>query len=365
MSTPITNPDFDHNFVQFYASLQAKLQKVMKTKNDVLVMSGEAMLGLESAAVSLIEKDAKVLTITNGPYGETFIDFVKLVGGIPVNVESDYKRHVSAERVGEAIDNHRDAKIAMFVHCETPSGVINPLKEVAETCRKKGVLLIADVVSTLGGVPVDVDEWGIDVCIGASQKCFSAPPGLTVMSVSEKAWELVKARHERIQAYYANLWQWNEWWKKNKLFPYTASISDIYALDEAVDMLLEEGLDNAVKRHKTISTAAIAACKALGLTPYPETDADHSPTVTAFNKPTTVDERKLRSLMENRYSVMIAGSWGKLAGHVLRFGNMGYNAQRDRILRALWALEESLKDLGFKPQASGVEKAKTLLPINS
>ena len=360
MATPITNPDFDHKFIEFYSSLQGKLQELMKTENDVLIMSGEALLGLESALASLVGKDDRVLTITNGEYGESLVDFVKLYGGIPVRVEGENNQRLDAERVEEALDNNKDIRVATFVHCETPSGVINPLEKIAKACQKHGIILIADTVSSLGGVPIDVDKWGIDICLGASQKCLSAPPGLTLISVSKKAWELIGSRRDKIQGYYLNLWQWNEWWKKNKLFPYTASISDIYALDEAVDMYMEEGLERAIERHRIISNAAIAGCRAIGLTPYPKTDQDHSPTVTAIIKPPTIDEHKLRMLMEDRYSVMIAGSWGKLAGNVLRLGNMGYNAQQQKILTVLWALESALKDLGFKPNSSGVEKAKAL-----
>ncbi|HMK82785.1 MAG TPA: alanine--glyoxylate aminotransferase family protein [Candidatus Bathyarchaeia archaeon] len=360
MATPITNPDFDHRFIEFYSSLQGKIQKLMKTENDVLIMSGEALLGLESALASLVGKDERVLTITNGEYGESMGDFVKLYGGIPVRVEGENNQRLEAEIVEEALDNNEDIRVATFVHCETPSGVINPLEKIAKACQKHGTILIADTVSSLGGVPVDVDKWGIDICVGASQKCLSAPPGLTLISISEKAWELIGSRRDKIHGYYLNLWQWNEWWKKNKLFPYTASISDIYALDEALDMYMEEGLERAIERHRIISNAAIAGCRAIGLTPYPKTDLDHSPTVTAIIKPPRIDEHKLRMLMEDRYSVMIAGSWGKLAGNVLRLGNMGYNAQQQKILTVLWALESALKDLGFKPNSSGVEKAKAL-----
>jgi len=360
MAMPITNPDFDHRFIGFYASVQAKLQALMKTQNDVLIMSGEAFLGLESAVASLVEKGDKVLTISNGLYGDSIMDFVKQYGGIPVRVYGEDNQQIGSEQVEEALDTNQGIKVATFVHCETPSGVINPMEKIARACHKRGIILIADAVSSLGGVPIDVDRWGIDICLGASQKCLSAPPGLALISVSEKAWELIGSRRDKIPGYYLNLWQWNEWWKKNKLFPYTPSISDIYALDEALDMYMEEGLERVIKRHRIISNAAIAACRAIGLTPYPKTDQDHSPTVTAIIKPPTIDEHKLRMLMENRYSVMIAGSWGKLAGKVLRLGNMGYNAQQQKILTVLWALESSLKDLGFKPSSSGVEKAKAL-----
>jgi alanine-glyoxylate transaminase/serine-glyoxylate transaminase/serine-pyruvate transaminase len=145
---------------------------------------------------------------------------------------------------------------------------------------------VADVVSSLGGVPVEADAWGVDVCLGASQKCISAPPGLALVSVSKRAWEIVRSRKDKIPSYYLSLGQWDEWWKHRKLFPYTPSVSDIYALDEALDMIFEEGLRSVFSRHAKVSKALLAAIRAMGLTPFPASDEFHSPTVTAFRRPT-------------------------------------------------------------------------------
>ena len=360
MARPITNPDLDRSFVKFYEATQTKLMRLMKTKNDVLIMSGEGFLGLEAAVASLVARNQKVLTITNGVFGDGFVDLVRLYGGVPVVVREAYDRQIDPEKVGHALDTNKGIEVATFVHCETPSGVLNPLREVAKVCRKKGVKLIADVVSTLGGVPVEADAWGVDVCLGASQKCLSAPPGLALVSVSEGAWEVVRSRGSRIPSYYASLWQWDEWWKK-RLFPYTPSVSDINALDEALDMALEEGLPHAFERHMRVSKAILSGCRATGLIPYPRSDSFHSPTVTAIRCPPRIRDTALLRRMEERYGVMIAGSWGKLSGRVLRLGNMGYNAHPQRALRAMRALEGALKDLGFEPRQSGVARTKEAL----
>ncbi len=358
MALPITNPDLDPTFVKFYEAMQTKLMKLMKTKSDVLIMSAEGLLGLEAAVASLVSRGQKVLTITNGVFGDGFVDLVRLYGGVPVVVREAYDRQIDPEKVSDALDTTKGIQVATFVHCETPSGVLNPLREVAKSCRKRGVKLIADVVSSLGGVPVEADAWGVDICLGASQKCLSAPPGLALVSVSEGAWEVVRSRRSRIPSYYASLWQWDEWWKKKKLFPYTPSISDINALDEALDMALEEGLPRAFERHMRISKALLSGCRAMGLTPYPRNDAFHSPTVTAIRCPARIRDTELLRRMEERYGVMIAGSWGKLSGKVLRLGNMGYNAYPRRALTAMRALEGALKDFGFRPRQSGVAVAE-------
>ena len=348
MARPITNPDLDPAFAKFYESTQGKLRRLMKTRNEVLIMSGEGLLGLEAAVASLVKRGDKVLTVTNGVFGDGFVDFVKMYGGVPVVVRGAYDEPVDPGSVSAALDAARDVEVATFVHCETPSGVLNPLREVAAACRKRGVLLIADVVSSLGGTPVETDSWGVDVCLGGSQKCLSAPPGLALASVSERAWEVVRRRGDSIPAYYASLWQWESWWNKRGLFPYTPSVSDICALDEALDVVLEEGLPRSFERHKRVSELILSACRGLGLRPYPKNDACHSPTVTAVKRPAQVPEAKLLRLMEERYGVMIAGSWGKLAGKVLRLGNMGYNARPYKAMKAMRALERALNDLGFE-----------------
>ena len=361
MAKPITNPDLDQKFIKFYEATQAKLMAIMKTKNDVLIMSGEGYLGLEAAVASLVERGKKVLTITNGVFGDGFADLVRLYGGVPVEVRSPYDLPVDPEQVGRALDTTKGIEVATFVHCETPSGVLNPLREVAKACRNRGVMLIADVVSSLGGVPVETDSWGVDICLGASQKCISAPPGLALVSVSEGAWEVIRSRRDKIPSYYASLWQWYEWWKRRRLFPYTPSVSDINALDEAVDIVLDEGLPNGFARHSKISEAVLTACRSMGLEPFPADDGFHSPTVTVIKRPLKVSEESLLARMENRYGVMIGGSWGKLSGKVLRLGNMGYNAHPQKALRAIHALESALIDLGFNPANSGEAEAKALL----
>lgn len=360
LSRPMPNPDLDQGFLRLYEGVQGKLKSLMKTKNDVLVMSGEGYLGLEAAVASLVRRGSKVLTITNGVFGDGFIDLVRLYGGIPVVARSPYDRPVDPEKVKEALDNHRGVAVATFVHCETPSGVMNPLKEIAAACRKSGVMLVADVVSSLGGVPVETDRWGVEVALGASQKCLSAPPGIAFLSVGDEAWEAVRSRGDTVPAYYASLWQWDQWWKK-RLFPYTPAANDINALDEALDIVLEEGLPAGLRRHAEVSRAILTACRAMGLHPYPADDSFHAPTVTAIRMPPEITEERLLGRMRERYGVVIAGSWGELSGKVFRLGNMGYNAQPGKALRALRALEGSLTDIGFAPVESGVAAAKSML----
>lgn len=341
------NPDLDEEFANFYDELCGKLRRIMHTRGDIIVHSGEAILGLEAAVLSLVEPGEKVLTMTSGVYGDGFIDFVRMYGGVPVEVRAEYDEVVSPEEVDRVLEREGDVEVATLVHCETPSGTLNPLEEIGKVCGEHGVVLVVDAVSSVGGVPVEVDGWGVDVCIVGSQKCLSAPPGLGIMSVSERAWEKMEENRGKIKGFYLNLLAWRDWWFEKKVFPYTQSTSLLYALDEACSMLLEEGLENVFKRHDAVARATREGVKAMGLELFPKKEEYCSATVTAVRAQEGLNEEELRRRMKEKYGVMIAGSWGKLAGRVFRLGHMGYNAQPGKVMQALLALSQALSDMGF------------------
>jgi len=250
---------------------------------------------------------------------------------------------VSPSDVERALERNPEIRVATFVHCETPSGTIAPLKEVGKVCNDHDVILIADTVSTLGGVPVSADKNHVDVCLGASQKCFSAPPGLAIISVSERAWEKIESRKLRVESFYLDLVQWKKMWLHDRIFPYTQSVSDILALDEALDMILEEGIESVYERHAKVAQYTRNSCEKIGLELYPKNLDICSNTVTALKLPKGIDDLKLRERMQKKHGVTIAGSWGKLSGKVIRLGHMGYNAYQSKARRAIEALSESMK----------------------
>jgi len=183
-----TNPDIDPKFFKFYRKTCQRLAAFMNTKAQVLILGGEGMLALDAACASLIEKDDRVLIIDNGIFGEGFYDMVKTYGGNPVFFKGDRKRGIHAGDLKMFLEADSDFKFATVVHCDTPSGVLNDIKEICPLLRSFGILTVVDAVSSMVGEPVLTDAWGIDICIGASQKGFSAPPGLSFLSISEKAW---------------------------------------------------------------------------------------------------------------------------------------------------------------------------------
>ena len=341
MAQPITNPDLDPEFFDFYAEMVSKLQNILHTDNDVIVMSGEGILGLESACASLIEPGDRVLVISNGIFGRGFADFVRLYGGEVELVEFPDDRPVDANKLDDFLKKNSDYKFATFVHCETPTGILNSVEEITEVLNRYGILSVVDSVSAVGGVPVRVDDWGVDILLGGSQKCFSAPPGTTFMSVSESAWEMINNREIEVHGYYLNLIPWQNWYEDKK-FPYTQAISDIYAFDQALDNWLGDG--DVLLRHENNGKAVRNTLQRAGLELFAK--AGYSDTVTAFKKPESVDYAELNQIMADKYNVMIASSVGKYADDILRIGHMGENCYEEKIYITLKALDKTLRELG-------------------
>jgi aspartate aminotransferase-like enzyme len=352
MSEPITNPDLDENFFSFYDELCSKLKKVAGTGNDLFVMAGEGMVALDAAVANLVERGDEVLAITSGVFGDGFADMVARYGGKPIEVREEYNSVVSPSEIDRALERNPEIKVATFVHCETPAGTLGSIEEVGRVCNDHDVILISDTVSTLGGMPLNVDSNRVDVCLGASQKCFSAPPGLAIISVSKRAWEKIQRRREKVASFYLDLSEWRDSWLGKRVFPYTQSISDLFAINSALGLILKEGLSSVYKRHEKVARLVRDLSKEIGLELFPISEEICSPTVTALILPHGIKEDELRSRMEKKYSVSIAGSWGKLAGKVVRLGHMGYNAYERKAEIALNAFEKSLKDLGFRKDLS-------------
>ncbi len=349
MSRPIVNPDLDPHFFTFYNKLCDKIKKIASSDNadDLFVLAGEGIVALDSAAANLVEKGDHVLAVTSGVFGDGFVDMIKNYGGVPVVVRAEYDTIVTPTEIERALEKDEEIKVATFVHCETPAGTIALLDQVGKLCDDHGVILIADTVSTLGGTPLNVSKNHVDVSLGASQKCFSAPPGLATISISKRAWEKIESRKEKVASYYLNLSEWKHSWLEKQVFPYTQSVSDLFALDQAVDLLLEEGLSKVYSRHEKVAELVRDQCKELGIELFPVSEDIASPTVSALKLPQGIEESALRARMEKKYSVSIAGSWGKLSGKVIRLGHMGYNAYERKAETALLALGRSLHELGF------------------
>lgn len=343
MARRITNPDLDPSFFEYYMETCGALQQLLKTQNKVLILAGEGILGLEAACASLIEPGDRVLCLDNGIFGNGFADFAKIYGAEAVFFKSDYDRGLDPERLKEFLKGDSDFKVATLVHCETPSGVTNPLDRICPLLKEHGIISVVDAVSAVGGEELHTDAWEIDVLLGASQKCISAPPGLTFMSISKAAWDKINSRSTPIAGYYCNLSTWAAWYE-NRWFPYTQSVSDIYGLRVAVERLLSEG--NPQERHRKIAGALRSALESSGLKLYAQDS--HSNTVTAIVLPDNIGFDTVFNQMLKEHNIMIAGSLGYLKDKAIRIGHMGENCYEDKVYMTLKALGDVLEKNGVK-----------------
>ncbi|MBK5243329.1 alanine--glyoxylate aminotransferase family protein [Clostridium sp.] len=349
-SVATTNPDLDWKFYEFYKETCEKIGEFLKTNNQVRVLNGEGILGLEAACASLTETHDRVLVIDNGIFGEGFADFVEMYGGEVVFFKGNRKCGIDEIELEKFLEKDHDFKYATVVHCDTPSGVLNDIKKICNLLKKKGILTVVDSVAGMGGEDIRVDEWKIDIALGASQKCVSAPAGLTLISISEDAFKLMEQRATPIASYYCNLLVWKDYYE-NKWFPYTPPISDIVGLRQAIDNILDD--KGILQRHEFIGKATRKAIMEAGLDLYIK--EGYSNTVTVIEIPKEINDKELLKYMIDEFNVFISGSFGYLQGKVIRIGHMGENARKDKMAYTLLALQNSLKALGFECKKNMVE----------
>ena len=347
-----TNPDIDVEFCEFYKNTCKKMSSILNTENDVYILSGEGILGLEAACASLTEPGDKVLVIDNGIFGRGFDDFVKMYGGEVVYFSGDYTKEIDIEELEKFLQKENDFKYATVVHCDTPTGVLNDLSKICPLLKRYNILTVVDSVAAMVGEEIRVDDWQIDIALGGSQKAISAPTGLTIVSISEDAKNSMKNRKMPIVGFYLNLTIWEKYYE-NKWFPYTMPINEIIGLDRAIDNILEEKLENVLTRHEKIASATRKAFTEYGLKLYLE--SGYSNTVTAVEIPENIGALNLTKHMLEKYNTLVSTSLCDYKDKLLRIGHMGENANLELIIYVLNIIDKSLKDLGFNGNGSLVE----------
>ncbi len=332
-------------FVDFFAETTEKIRQIYQTKNDVLIMQGEGVLGLEAAVVNTVNPGDKVLVLDNGPFGKWFGLYVENAGGKPVYLTSPNNEAFHPEKLKEKLDVEKDIKAMTVVHCETPAGILNPVQDLCPIAKRKGILTIVDAVASLGGVNVQPDQWGIDLCCSASQKAISSSPGLTMLSVSKDAWQAIDGKTKPVKNSYLSISDYRDTWLKERRFPFTPMVSEVYALNEAADEVLEEGLQNCFQRHHTVANACRDGAEKAGFKLWAKGRADASDTVTALQIPTGVTDAAIVKHMVEKYGILIGGGYKETKGELLRIGHMGYQATLTNIITTVAALEGTLADL--------------------
>lgn len=338
-----TNPDLDESFYDFYKETCELISRLLHTENETLIMDGEGILGLEAACASLTEPGDKVLVLDNGIFGKGFADFVTLYGGIPTLYTVDDKNPIDAIALRDFLKENHDYKYATVVHCDTPSGMLNPIGQLCPLLKEYGILTVVDSVSAMFGEEVRVDAYQIDILCGGSQKVVSAPPGLTMVTVSQDAKQAIAERKVPIASFYANIKAFEGYYEK-KWFPYTMPISDIYGLREAVENIKAD--KDMLERHARIGEACRTAVTEAGLKLH--LNSGFSNTVTVFDVPAETNAKDILETMKKEHNIMLAGSFDSLAGQVIRIGHMGSNANVADMTETMEALGQTLKSLGVE-----------------
>ncbi|MGA3358945.1 MAG: alanine--glyoxylate aminotransferase family protein [Halobacteriota archaeon] len=338
----LSKPMINHRGPEFKKLLdesREKLRGVFKTENDVLILSGSGTCAME-AAVGNLGGDKKYVALENGKFGERLKVLTSLYGS-SVAVVADWGTSIDTDRVKQALQTGADA--VTLVHNETSTGMTNNVEEIGALCRKHDALLIMDGVSSIGGIEAPIDKWGVDIAFTGSQKCLGLPPGLSMISISDRAWEVIKTTQKR--PYYADLIAHMKSAEKGQT-PYTPTMPLFFALEEALKMLEAEGLSARIDRYSTFATSIRAAVKAMGLELFPQLGASsaYSNTVTAVNMPPGIDFFTLKKEMKQR-GIIIAGGQERLKDQIFRIGNMG-NLSKGDILQAIEKLELVLLENG-------------------
>lgn len=345
---------YDPAFIEFFAHTSTLLQRVFRTEYDVVMLQGEAILGLEAAAASLISPGDKVLNLVSGVFGKWFQDFIERYGGETIELAVPYNEAIDPEDVRRTLNANPGIKFLSVVHSETPSGTHNPLREIGRIAREFSVLTMVDTVSGLGGELLSPEEWGLDVAVAGPQKCLGGPPGLSLISVSPAAWAAMEARQPGpLRASFLSILDWKTTWLENRRFPHTPSVSLVYGLESTLTQALELGMPTLVERHQAIARACRAGVRAMGLELWPARDDIAASCVTAVRAPDGLDEAHLRRIMRGKYGVMISPGYGELMGKLFRLGHMGPSQAHPTTLAAQLAiLERALLDMRF-PVAPG------------
>jgi len=347
--TAMARPTIGHldpAFIAMMEEIKALLQYAFQTSNALTIpISAPASAGMEACFVNLIEPGEKVVVCMNGVFGERMKENIERARGVPVMVEDTWGTPVDPNKLEDALRAHRDARIVAFVQAETSTGVQSDARKLTEIAHQHDCLTIVDAVTSLGGSPLKVDEWGLDAVYSCSQKCLSCAPGLSPVTFSDRAVDKIKKRKTKVQSWFFDLNLVMGYWGSGKrVYHHTAPINLLYGLHEALAMLQEEGLENSWARHRHQHLALRSGIEAMGLSLLVHESA-RLPQLNAIVVPEGVDEAVLRSRLLNEYNLEIGAGMGSLAGKIVRIGLMGYGANMKNVMYCLEALEAVLADM--------------------
>ena len=342
MAQPITN----HRGAAYGEILDettAMMSEVFQTDNKSYFLTGSGTSAMEAAIANIVENGDKVINVVGGKFGERLQQLTEVFGGESIEVTVPWGQAADPAEIKRVVEENDDAKALTLIHNESSTAVVNPIKEVGEIMKDYDTLFVVDTVSSLAGDTVKVDEYGLDICLSGSQKCIAAPPGMSMLTLSDDAWNTV----DKVESptYYLDMKKMRKSGEKSQT-PYTPSVSMTYAMNEALSMVLEEGLDARIKRHHTGAEATREAAKALGLELFAR-EGDYSNTLTGIKMPEGVTDSQLRGTMRDKYQIELAGGQDHLSGNIFRIGHMGVTGLQE-LAMTFTCLEMTLKEFGFE-----------------
>ena len=347
MANPVMG-HLDPAFFQVMDDVCEMLREVFHTSNTMtLPISSTGTGAMETACVNIIEPGDSVLICRNGYFGIRLADIAERCGATVHVMDTPWGKSVDPQMLRDELKKHSGLKAVGVVHAETSTGVLSSVKELVEVIREHGALAIVDAVTSLGGHDMRMDDWGIDVCYSATQKCLGAPPGLAPISLSEAAMDVVRNRKSKVQSFYFNLKDLEAYWNETRAYHHTSPINMTYALREALRMMMEEGLENRIQRHARVADGLRAGLEALGMTLLAEEGHRLNP-LTTVSVPEGVDDAKVRRTLLDDYDIEIGGGLGEFRGKAWRIGLMGESARERNVFALLSALETILSKEGYE-----------------
>ena len=340
MSSPLMG-HLDPEFIQIMDNVKKMMQEIFITGNHLtFVVSAPGSAGMETCLVNLLEPGDECIICVNGVFGGRMVEIAERCGAKVFRIDTEWGKATEVSQIKKALDQVRKPKLLAIVHAETSTGVLQPLQEISKIVHEAGALFVVDAVTSFAGVPLKVDEWGIDAVYTGSQKCLSAPPGLSPVSFSERAIKVLESRKTKVQSWFLDLTIVKNYWEGAKrAYHHTAPVSSVFALHEALNLVLEEGLENRWKRHNEVHQYLKLRLEKLGFTFLVEENY-RLPNLNAVFLPEGKDEAKLRNELLNKYNIEVGGGLGVFAGKIWRIGIMGESCTRNHVNMLVGALEE-------------------------
>jgi alanine-glyoxylate transaminase/serine-glyoxylate transaminase/serine-pyruvate transaminase len=335
----------DPYYLELMNGMQGMLRDVFRTRNEMtMAISGTGSAGMEAAVVNLVEPGDNMLVCINGVFGGRMADVAGRAGATVTKIERPWGEVFTPAEIKQALAASKP-KVVGIVMAETSTGASQPVDEIAALVHEAGALLIVDTVTALGGIPVEIDRWGVDCCYSGSQKCLSCPPGLAPITFGPRAMEKIQARKSKAQSWYLDVTMLAQYWGQERVYHHTAPINMTYGLYEALRVILDEGLDACFARHARQHAALRAGLAAIGIG-YAAQKDHLLPMLNAVNIPAGVDDVTVRRGLLDRFGIEIGGGLGAFKGKVWRIGLMGYGARPANVLLFLSALEQLLAEAG-------------------